>query len=158
MAGKSRTSSKSDDSLTEQVASIAAQSGVLAFRNHGALVSLGLIRVDEPEKRLFYMVRWAQGTGDVHVFRWGTYDRNHIFVNFYRARDGELKGVIGPSHEFDPEIDPAADRIDHVAWLKELALHRADYESFFARECEFLKDKGDGDYIAAVDDIRRQPE
>jgi hypothetical protein len=62
--------------------------------------SLGLIRVDEPEKRLFFMRRWAQGTGDVHIFRWGTYDRNAIFVNFYRASDGELKATAGPTNEF----------------------------------------------------------
>ena len=73
--------------------------------------NLGLIRVDEPEKRLFFIYRWAQGTGDVHIFRWGNYARDDRYVNFYRASDGELKGVICPVNEF-PELDQGAERID----------------------------------------------
>ena len=51
---------------------MADKGAVLCLRNHDTISSLGLIRVDEPEKRLFFMRRWAQGTGDVHIFRWGS--------------------------------------------------------------------------------------
>jgi hypothetical protein len=137
--------------LTEQLMDMADKGAVLGFRGSMTPESLGLIRVDEAEKRLFFMRRWAQGTGDVHIFRWGSYDRNHIFVNFYRAKDGELKATAGPYNEF-PEIDPAAYRINLAAWKKELAANRDQYEGFLASQCEELKDAGDDDYIAAVDD------
>jgi hypothetical protein len=29
-----------------------------------------VLQSDEPNKCLFYMRRWAQGTGDAQVFRW----------------------------------------------------------------------------------------
>ena len=58
--------------LTEQLKDMADKGAVLCLRNHDTISSLGLIRVDEPEKRLFFMRRWAQGTGDVHIFRWGS--------------------------------------------------------------------------------------
>ena len=82
--------------LTEQLMGMAENGAVLNLCNGDRIWSLGLLRVDEAAKCLFFMRRWAQGTGDAHVFRWGSYDRNAIFVNFYRAKDGELKGVIGP--------------------------------------------------------------
>ena len=105
-----------------------------------------------PEKRLFFMRRWAQGTGDVHIVRWGSYARKHnIYVYFYRAKDGVLKAKVWPAEEF-PEIDLLANRIDQAAWKKELAANRTQYERFFANQCEDLKDAGDDDYIAGEDD------
>jgi hypothetical protein len=47
---------------------------------------------------------------------------------------------------------PAAYRINLAAWKKELAANRDQNERFFASQCEELKDAGDDDYIAAVDD------
>jgi hypothetical protein len=48
----------------------------------GSLSRLGWVLVDEPKKCLFFMRRWAQGTGDAHVFRWGSYTRDTHYVNF----------------------------------------------------------------------------
>jgi hypothetical protein len=81
---KSRTSSTSK-TLAEQLQEMADKGAVLKFRGSIIPEGLGLIRVDEDEKRLFYMRRWALGTGDVHIFRWGNHDRNEIYVSFYRA-------------------------------------------------------------------------
>ena len=113
MAEKSKTS-YANETLAERLEHMADKGCVLCRSNHGQISSLGLIRVDESEKRLFFMRRWALGTTDVHIFRWGSYDRNEIFVNIYRAKDGVLKANVGPVAEF-PEIDPVADRIDEAA-------------------------------------------
>jgi hypothetical protein len=151
MDAKSRTSSVSETTtLAQRLAEMVRKGAVLGLRGRKMPETLGLIRVDEAEKRLFFMRRWAQGTGGVHIFRWGRYELTDIYVNFYRARDDELKAVIGPYDEF-PEIDPRAARIDLAAWTKALEGHRAAYEEFFASECEDLKDAGDDDDIPAVD-------
>jgi hypothetical protein len=72
---------------------------VLWFRNHVMREHLGLVVVEEAEKRLFFLRMWAEGTGDAHIFRWDKVTREAHQVLFYRA-DGELKGVITRMREY----------------------------------------------------------
>jgi hypothetical protein len=63
------------------------------------LSSVALVIVNEPDKCLFFMRRWAEGTGDAHILRWDRYEQNKFFVNFYRS-DGTLKALIARANEF----------------------------------------------------------
>ncbi|MBV8375632.1 MAG: hypothetical protein JO279_01370 [Verrucomicrobia bacterium] len=53
------------------------------------------------------------------MFRWDHYQRNNIYVNFYRA-NGSLKAVLGPSIEW-PELDQNQERADLAEWKKEFS-------------------------------------
>jgi hypothetical protein len=101
--------------------------------------SMALVIVDEPNKCLFYMRRWAQGTGDAHVFRWDHYERDNIYVNFYRS-DGSLKAVLGPSIEW-PELDQNQERADLAEWKKRICEKTGRNIVHFSNvKADFLKD------------------
>jgi len=123
--------------LNEQIQKMVREGAAIGVMEHHLIIALGVVILEEPARRLFFLEEWGTGTGYGHVLRWETTEQQSNQVRFLVR--GKLSFNIAPFDEWwmDPD-DLAVYQESFAAWKLELAENRRAYQRFARTELSLL--------------------